>query len=168
MFIIKAKKKEKSLFKKIKLLSKLRTELMNDKIAIDICEENNVDKEFLAGVPIDFDELDVAAKTVNAKIILNESLMEKSFKIMMRYLIHELVHAIQHCEKKGKETKEDKVDEYLDKPSEIEAFQQQVRYEAKENGVGAAEEYLDGLFDHHDLSEKERKEKKEELMEEVD
>ena len=108
MFIVVAKKKEKGLFKKIMLLSKIRAELINDSIAKDICKENSVDKEFLKGVPITFDDIDVAAKTVDSEIILNTKLIKKPFDVIMRYVIHELVHAIQHCETNGKSSKQDK------------------------------------------------------------
>lgn len=168
MFIVRAKKKEKNLLQKIMLLSKVRTELMNDSIAKDICKENDIDEEFLAGVPIRFDKLDVSAKTINSEIILNTKLMEKSFDIIMRYVIHELVHAIQHSERNGKRKKEDKSADYLDKESEIEAFQKQVLYESEVNGEKSAEKYVDGLLDYHDIEGKEGKEKKRELMEEVD
>ena len=168
MFIVRAKKKEKNLLQKIMLLSKIRTELINDSIAKDICKENDIDEEFLAGVPITFDELDVSAKTINSEIILNTKLMEKSFDIIMRYVIHELVHAIQHSERNGKSKKEDESADYLDKESEIEAFQKQVLYESEVNGEESAEKYVDGLLDYHDIEGKEGEEKKRELMEEVD
>ena len=168
MFIVVAKKKEKGLFKKIMLLSKIRAELINDSIAKDICKENSVDKEFLKGVPITFDDIDVAAKTVDSEIILNTKLIKKPFDVIMRYVIHELVHAIQHCETNGKSSKQDKSEDYLDKETEVEAFQQQIRYESKVNGEESAKEYVDGLLDYHGIDGKRGDKKKEELMEEVD
>ncbi len=167
MFIVKAKKKEKTLFKKIVLLSKIRASLLNDSIAKDICKENDVNETFLLGVPIAFDNLDVAAKTIDSEIILNTKLINKPFNTMMRYVIHELVHAIQHCKSNGKSSQKDKSEDYLDKETEVEAFQQQVRYESKVNGEESAEEYVDGLLEYHGIDGKKGDKKKKELMEEV-
>lgn len=168
MFIIKAKKKKNDLLDKIMLLSKIRAELINDGIAKDICKENNIDEDFLFGVCIKFDDLDVSAKTVDSEIILNNKLIEKSFDIVMRYVIHELVHAIQHCEDSGKNKKNNKSKNYLDNPDEVEAFKKQVLYEAENNGNDSAKKYVDGLLEYHDIDGDEKKEKEKELMEEVD
>lgn len=168
MFIIKAKKKKNDLLNKIMLLSKIRTELINDRIAKDICKENNVDEDFLFGVCIKFDDLDVSAKTVDSEIILNNKLIEKSFDIVMRYVIHELVHAIQHCENGGKNKKNNKSKDYLDNPDEVDAFKKQVLYQAENNGNDSAKKYVDGLLEYHDIDGDEKKEKEKELMEEVD
>ena len=165
MFIVTAKKKEENLLNNIMLLSKIRTELMNDKIAKDICKENEVDDDFLKGVPIRFDDLDVSAKTINSNIILNKKLIEKSFHMIMRYVIHELVHAIQHCDSHKKEDKNDKAVDYLDNKDEVDAFQKQILYDSVVSGKGAAEDYVDGLLDYHDIDGDEAEEKKEELME---
>lgn len=168
MFIVMAKKTKKGLLQKIMLLSKVRAELINDSIAKDICKENDVDKDFLKGVPITFKDIDVAAKTIDSEIILNTKLIKKPFDIVMRYVIHELVHAIQHCKANGKSSKKDKSEDYLDKKTEVEAFQQQIRYESKVNGEESAEEYVEGLLDYHGMDGKRGDKKKEELMEEVD
>ena len=168
MFIVKAKKKEKTLFKKIVLLSKIRASLLNDSIAKDICKENDVDETFLLGVPITFDDLDVAAKTIDSESVLNTKLISKPFDTMMRYVIHELVHAIQHCESNGQSSQKDKSEDYLDKETEVEAFKQQIRYESKINGEDSAEQYVDGLLEYHGVDGEEGDKKKEELMKEVD
>lgn len=168
MFIIKAKKKKNDLLDKIMLLSKIRAELINDGIAKDICKENNIDEDFLFGVCIKFDDLDVSAKTVDSEIILNNKLIEKSFDVIMRYVIHELVHAIQHCENEDKKTKKRKNKDYLDNESEIEAFQKQILYQSENNGDSSAEEYVDELLEYHKIKGDKAEKKKEELMEEVD
>jgi hypothetical protein len=163
MIKIYASKKENSVMEKIMLLSELRSTLINDKIAKEICKENNIDNTFLLGVPISFDELDVSAKTVDGSILLNQKLMEKEFDIVMRYVIHELVHAIQHADGKSRD-KEDKAKDYLDKQTEVDAFIEQIKFDKENRGEEAAEEYVEELLDHHDLFGKKRKEKKEELL----
>ena len=79
-----------------KNLSRIRSELLNDPIAKDIASDLKEDADkFLKCVSISFDELDVSAKTTNGNIILNQKLIDKPFPVMMRYVIHELTHAVQ-------------------------------------------------------------------------
>ena len=56
--------------------------------------------------------------------------------------------------------------DYLDLPSEEEAFKIQLEYKEREEGEESAEDYVEGLLDHHKIKGKEREEKKQELMEE--
>ena len=165
MIIITSSKKDKSkLFDEIELLSKIRRALLNDKVAKKICKEKGVENWFLEGVPISFQEIKPSAKTVDSKIILNEKLARKSFNIIMRYVIHELTHAIQHADKYGKKRPKKDKGEYLDKGSEIEAFQYQVEFDSNKRGKGKAEEYVEELLEYHDLSEGEKKDKRTELL----
>jgi hypothetical protein len=153
--------------RQMETLSKIRTALMNDYVAKEICEENNVGHWFLVSVPIRFEDLKVTAKTVNGNIILNPKLMKKPFEILMRYVIHELVHAIQHIEEYGsKQT--DKKKDYLNREDEIEAFQYQVKYDEDQRGEDKVDEYVDGLLKFHDVPEDQRKDKKKEIMERAD
>jgi hypothetical protein len=56
------------------------------------------------------------------------------------------------------------VDEYLDKPTEMEAFQVQIDFKERHEGEEEADEYIEDLLDHHDIKDKdEREEKAEEL-----
>ncbi|MAG24544.1 hypothetical protein CMI47_03095 [Candidatus Pacearchaeota archaeon] len=164
--IIASKNKDNSLMKQMETLSKIRTSLMNDSVAKEICEENNMGVWFLASVPISFEDLDVTAKTVNGNITLNPKLMKKSFKIIMRYVIHELVHAIQHVKDYGTK-QDDKRKDYLNREDEIEAFQYQVKFDEQTRGEDKAEEYVDGLLDFHDIPSDQKRDKKEEIMEKV-
>jgi predicted SprT family Zn-dependent metalloprotease len=140
---------------------------MNDYVAKEICEENSIGSWFLASVPIRFEDLKVTAKTVNGSIVLDPKLMKKPFKILMRYVIHELVHAIQHIEEYGKK-QTDKRKDYLNREDEIEAFQYQVKYDEDQRGEAKVEEYVDGLLKYHDVPEDQRKDKKKEIMERAD
>ena len=168
MFIIKTAKKKKTILDKIIALSEVRSHLINDNIAKDICRESGFDEDFLLGVPLSFGDLDVSAKTVNGSIILSDNLLEKSFDILMRYVIHELVHATQHASDISK-SKDDDVKDYLDKDTEIEAFQRQIEYDSKKN-PDDVEDYVEELIEYHNVGpgSEEREDKKEELMKEVD
>jgi len=165
--IIASKKKSNYLKDQMEALSKIRTSLINDNIAKDICKENDVGPLFLRSVPIRFEKLDVTAKTVNGNIILNPKLMNKSFEIMMRYIIHELVHAIQHMDDYDKKDN-DKKKKYLNREDEIEAFQYQLKYDKENRGDEEAEKYVDHLLDFHKIPEDQKEDKKEEIMEKAE
>jgi hypothetical protein len=161
---ITSSKKNKQLFDEISTLSEIREALLEDKVAKKICKEKGVGESFLLGVPIEFGEIEQSAKTVNSHIILNKKLMEKPFDIIMRYVIHELTHSIQHVQRfKEKEQKKD-IEEYLDKDTEIEAFQYQVEFDAENRGKEKAEEYVEHLLDYHDIAGKKRTDKRDELL----
>jgi hypothetical protein len=163
MIRITASKKSSQLFDEITILSKIRKALLNDKIAKKICKEKNVGEWFLEGVPITFDEIKQSAKTIDSNIILNRSLMQKPFDIMMRYVIHELTHSIQHVQKLRSEKTDDN-EGYLDKDTEIEAFRYQVEFDEENRGRGKAEEYVEDLLDYHDIKGPDRADKKDELL----
>lgn len=148
-------------------LCKIRSEMLNDPVAKDIANELNDDtdpEDFLKCVPISFEEMDVSAKTQAGKIQLNYKLIDKPFNVMMRYVMHELTHAVQHILNDGSISK-DSDEDYLDKESEIEAFQRQIEYQSNNSSNKEVEKYVDELLSYHDVPKKEREEKKEELLE---
>ena len=163
--IAKAKKKTE-VMDDMKILSKIRSALMNDSVAKDLCEENDIGDWFLKSVPIKFDKLDVSARTVDGCITISKELNSRPFNIIMRYVIHELVHAIQHALGTGKGAS-GKSKNYLNNKDEIEAFQYQIVYDEKERGLDDVEEYVDELLDYHDYPKKKRKDKKEKLLEKI-
>jgi hypothetical protein len=149
------------------ILSRLRKDLKDDPTALKILKEYNKDIDILDGIPIDIsDEIDVSAKTINSRIILNRKLLNEPFEVIMRYLVHELVHALQHTEiKDGKDPYEGY--EYLDRPDEIEAFQYQIEFDKNNRGEDHAIEYVEDLLEYHEIPEHEKDEKKDELLERV-
>jgi len=161
--VIASKKKSNSLLEQMEILSHVRTALMNDKVAKQICKDKGMGEWFLKSVPISFDKLKPTAKTINGKIVLNPKLMKKPFNILMRYVIHELTHAIQHVDDFG-EKEDDKSQDYLDREDEVEAFQYQVEYDVGERGLEKVEEYVEGLLDFHDIPAVKQNDKKEELL----
>ena len=150
-----------------KNLSRIRSELLNDPIAKDIASDLKEDADkFLKCVSISFDDLDVSAKTTNGNIILNQKLIDKPFPVMMRYVIHELTHAVQHIMHDGS-MKSRKNEDYLEKDSEVEAFQRQLEWQVDNSSLKEAEKYVDDLLAYHDTPKRKQEGIKEELLERV-
>jgi hypothetical protein len=167
MIVVIADKIGDQIQESIELLSRIRSELKKSQIAKEICKEHGFDIDIIDGIPIDFsDEIETSARTVNSAIELNSQLMDEDFEVMMRYAIHELVHALQHMKMEGMEAFEGH--EYLDRPDELEAFQYQVEYESEVNGPDEAEEYVDNLIEYHEIPPESQQEKKEELLDKTD
>ncbi len=169
MIVILAKRTAKTkLEDTIQLLSDIKDELKSNDIAKELCKKYDFDIDIIDGIPIEFaDELDASAKTINSKILLSDELMDAPFEKVMRYAIHELVHALQHMQRHGKEDPY-KDHDYLDRPDELEAFQHQIQYESDAVGKEQAEDYVDDLLDYHEVPEDEKTEKKDELLDKVD
>ncbi len=157
-------KKKKDLLDRAETLVKIKECLKDDNIVKEICNEHEFDQDILDGISISFsDELDVSAKTTDSKIELNSSLLEDDFNIIMRYVIHELVHAIQHLEAKTfNDPYEDH--DYLDRPDELEAFTRQIQFDKENRGEEKVEKYVNDLIEYHEIPLKEQKQKKKELL----
>ena len=168
MIKVSSLKKEDNLMDQISCLTRIRESLVSDEIAKIICEDMGFDHKILSGVPIRFEELDVSAKTVNSNISLNPKLMNKSFEIIMRYVIHELVHCFQHIKNYNKNNSSKDDEDYLDDKDEIEAFQWQIKYDEESRGEEEAEEYVDELLEYHDVPDGEKGDKKELFLEKTD
>jgi len=163
MIIIRAKKQE-SLKDKAEILAQVKVELAKSPIVSEMCKEHNVDVDLILGIPIDFVELDVSAKTIDSKVYLNEDLLNDSFEKVMRYAIHEITHAFQHMNREHLDHDPYADDDYLDRDDEQEAFKNQIQYQMEVEPVEEVVEYVEDLFDHHDIPDKERKEKLKEIM----
>lgn len=166
MIIVLAKAEKKvDLEDEVEILTKIRQELKEEPTAKKIFKDFGKDMDFLDGIPIDIsDEIDVSAKTVNSRIILNKKLLDEPFEILMRYAVHELVHALQHMETSDADDPYSQ-HEYLDRPDELEAFQYQIEYDKNNRGENEVVEYVEELLDYHDIPEHEQEEKKSELLE---
>lgn len=114
-------------------------------------------------VSIQFDKnLDVSAKTINGNIFLNAEMLQEKWQDYFHYAVHEITHYLQHTS--GKCDHNAKSENYLDNPAEIEAFKQQLKYREKTEPKHEVEQYIEDLFDRHDIPEKERGKKKRELL----
>ena len=156
MFIIKTSKSKKDLtvLDNMEDLFDIRTDLLKNPIAKEICSDNNIGEWFLEAVPIMYYELDVSAKTEDGNIMLSEKLKEHPHSTRMRYVFHELVHAIQHSLDKNKDI--DKTREYLKREDEQEAFKYQLKYDEKKLSKKDVKDYIKNLLDHHDVQKKDK------------
>jgi hypothetical protein len=162
-----SKDKNKKLENKTKLVVKLKHFLKADETFRDLCKEYEEDPSILDGIPVVFSgDLDVTAKTINAKVFLNSSLLDEKLEIIARYLLHELTHCFQHMEKEGKKkTKKEKI--YLNRPEELEAFQYQIKFDADKRSGKKVNEYVNDLLSYHKIPKEKRSEKKDELMDKI-
>lgn len=163
MIIIRAKKQE-SLKDKTETLAQVKKALAESAIVHSMCDEHGVDIDLVLGIPIDFVELDVSAKTIDSKVYLNEDLLLESFEKIMRYAIHEVTHAFQHMNREHLDHDPYADDDYLDRDDEQEAFKNQISYQVEVEPVEEVVEYIKDLFNHHDVPDEERKEKLEEIL----
>ena len=84
MSINKIAEKQK-LENKTKIISKLKNFLKADETYLELCTEYDQEPEIIDGIAVVFtSDIDVTAKTINAKVFLNSSLLDDNFKIMAR------------------------------------------------------------------------------------
>lgn len=146
-------------------IAHIRKALKKEPIVIDEFNKYKRNISEIDDVSIQFDpDLDVSAKTVNGKIYLNAKMLDEKWEDYFHYAVHEIDHYLQHttndCDHNSNE-------DYLDNDNEIEAFKDQIAYRKKTEGKPVVEEYITELFDKHDLPEKERSEKRKELLREA-
>jgi hypothetical protein len=151
----------------LKVIERAKRKVKSSDIWKKLCKEYNVNENIIFHIPMMFDELDVSAKTNKGIIILNNKLLE-NFENNHSYLIHEMNHWFAQCFG-DKPTKGSDDGEYLDNKYEVEAFKDQVEYIAEEESKEEAEEYIDDLLDHHDITNREeKKDKKKEFLSQID
>lgn len=145
-------------------LKHIREALKKEPVVKAMFKKYKRDINQIDNVCIRFDpNLDVSAKTVNGKIFLNAKMLEENWKNYMHYAVHEIQHFLQHTSDNCDEYQDPNA-EYLDNPSEIEAFQAQLKFREKTEPKSVVNDYLKDLFDKHDLPKKERPAKKKELL----
>jgi predicted SprT family Zn-dependent metalloprotease len=169
MFLVLAKKdRATSIKKQIDTISKIKNFLKKDEVVKEIFDKYNKSMDDMDGIAISFEkDLDVTAKTIDGKIILNTSLMDENFNIICRYVVHELTHVFQHIEKEfSKKQKKEK--EYLDRPEEIEAFQNQVKFDSKKRSRKEAIKYIEDLLNYHKIKKEKKEEKKRQLLDKLE
>lgn len=160
--------KKKKLESRTKLITKLKQFLKADETFQDLCKEYNQETDILDGIPVVFTgDLDVTAKTINARVFLNSSLLDEKIEIIARYLLHEITHCLQHMKKEG-EKKVKKENVYLDRPEELEAFQYQIKFDADKRSDKKVNDYVNDLISYHKIPKEKRKEKKRDLMKKMD
>lgn len=148
-----------------KCIERLRDYLKKDETVTRMFEEYGVPIEELDLIPMMFSDLEVSAKTDHGVIYYNYKLLcDGDFFKDFAYGVHEMTHWLQQTTGDGP-TKGADDGEYLDNPYEEEGFQNQVEFMANEFGEAEAEEYVDDLLKHHEITNKDDKEdKKDKLM----
>lgn len=151
----------------LKILNKMKKELINNEIIKDLYNKYDLDINELYYIPMMFKDLDVSAKCDHGMIFFNYKLLcDGDFSKHYGYAIHEITHFLQQTGL-DKPTQGADDGEYLENPFEQEAFQHQIEFMADEFGKNKAEKYVDNLLNHHEISDDEWDNKKDELMSRV-
>lgn len=158
-----AKKKKNKKYERI--IKKIKEMIKKENAYIEKCKEYKKDIDFIDGVEIYLNPLDVSAKTINGVVILNKNLLFGEPDELMRYVIHEVVHVMQ--QETGKVNDKTNSKDYLDDENEQEAFRAQISYMSEYDDPEEIQSYLERLLDHHDIKGKERKEKIKELTKDL-
>lgn len=127
-------------------------------------EYYEVPLDHIKKVSIEFAPLDVSAKTKNKKIYINEALIDGGFVDDIHYIVHELCHYLQQYTKDSLEYDNLADLDYLEKPTELEAFSYQVQFIRDFHGDEEAKEYVDDLLDFHEYKGSKRKEKRKRIL----
>lgn len=116
-------------------------------------------------IEINFEKMDVSAKSKEGKITLNRNLLEGNNIIdALHYIIHELVHVLQFRSGDLRDMKHYDDEHYLNNPFEIEAFKEQIKFIRKYKDLKSAREYVDQLLDFHGYKGNEKTKKFDQLM----
>lgn len=127
-------------------------------------EDYSVPISEISQVPIQFAPLDVSAKTKDKKVYINESLLEDGFEDDIHYIVHEICHYLQQVTGDVDDYNLGDYDDYLDLPTEMEAFAYQVQFMRDHYSEDVALDYVEDLLDFHEYKGKARKEKKDRLL----
>lgn len=121
--------------------------------------------ERIHDVDIRFADLPVSAKTKDEIIYINNKFLEDlDFSEELHYIVHEMCHWLQQRCDDPYDRFPDADTDYLDMPSEWEAFMYQAHFMREFYGDKRAEEYVDDLLDFHDVNGAERKKKRAALL----
>lgn len=152
--------------KEQELLDKVIDLLKQSAVVSKMFERFDTPIKKIEDVPIYFSDLDVSAKTKNKKIYLNNVLIDDDdFTKHMHYIVHELCHFLQQLTKEVDRYKNLDEMNYLDQPTEVEAFSYQIKFIKENDGESAANKYLKDLLDFHEYEGKDRDRKAHELLE---
>lgn len=149
---------------KDKLIQAAKHFLVCSPVVQAMFEDYGVPVEHIKDVPIEAVPLSVSAKTKNKKVYINEDLLEDGFEDDMHYIVHEVCHYLQQTTGDVLEYEDLHKHDYLDKPTELEAFSYQVQFMRDYYGNSFAEEYVDDLLDFHEYKGKKREEKRKRIL----
>ncbi len=162
-YIIKESSKNLSVRSKLKKIDKIKNFIGKDKYFKYLFKKYKKDLSMVDEIPIDFvNDIEVSAQTINGSIKLNSKLFNKPFSLIMRYVVHEMVHVFQHID--GLKDDGSKKN-YLDNKDEVEAFQEQIKFDANNKGKEEAVSYTKKLIKFHKYPKNKRDQKLDELTE---
>jgi hypothetical protein len=153
----------------LKIIERGKKYLKANDVYLKMCKDFDVDPNVIDIIPMKFGDINVSARTEKAVITFNYKLLcDGDFIKDYMYMLHEVNHYLRQCYDTKPSPGADDGD-YLLNPAEQEAFQYQLKYIEDQEGKNKAEKYVNNLLDHHEVSDpKERKEKKEILLEKTD
>ncbi len=124
----------------------------------------DVPLSYLDRVQIEFAPLDVSARTKDCAIYINKSFLDDlKFSDDIHYIVHELTHVLQQLIESPEDLVEPNL-EYLEMPTELEAFKYQISFMKDFYGIEFAEDYVDQLLDFYEYEDEEKEEKRKELL----
>lgn len=144
------------------MIEEMRKCVKKDDSVIEKFKEYDVPIDKLDDVHIEFADLDVSAKTKDKKIYINRGLIGK-LDDLTHYVAHEIIHWLQQYV--GDTAGHNATNDYLHKSTEQDAYKVQLEFKKDHESPKEADRYLEDLLDYHGKKGKERKELKEELME---
>ncbi len=144
------------------LIEKYKEEIVESDTWKTVCKNHKVEPEVIFTIPTCFTKLDVSARTENGIVYLNFRLL-KTPKDIKHYMNHEYTHHLQQCFGDGP-TEGSNDANYLDNPAEQESFKNQTAYIEETEGDREAEQYINKVLDHHNISPEEKPERKKELL----
>lgn len=148
----------------MRFINKGKSFIKKDKVMIKTFKEYGVDINEIDFIPTYFKDLDVSAKTDHGIVYLNYKLLtDGDFFKDFSYLIHEYTHWLQQTTG-NKPTQSSDDGSYLDNPAEQEGFQNQIDFISDHFGDEEANDYVDNLLDHHDITSKDEKDDKKEIL----
>ena len=147
------------------LLEKILDFLADSEAVKGMFGRYGVPLERLRDVDIRFADIPVSAKTKDKIIFINRKFLEDGdFSKEMHYIVHELCHWLQQVCDDPYDMIPPPGTDYLDMPSELEAFMYQAHFMREFYGDDEADQYVDDLLDFHEISGKERDKKRTALL----
>lgn len=142
-----------------RMITKAKNHLKTDDVWKKICKEYDEEVDIIDLIPTKFGDLDVSATTEKGVVTLNYKLLcDGDFYKDYSYMIHEYTHWFQQCY--GDHPTQSSDDgNYLENKYEQDAFTKQVSYIDDNFGKEEAEDYVDNLLEHHDVTKKKEKDK---------
>jgi hypothetical protein len=150
--------------KELEIISKLKSKIKDHPVVKQMFKDYDISLDELDLFPICFADIDVSAKTDHGIIYLNKShLDDDPLGKDDHYLVHELTHVLQQtCG--DKPTKGAEEGDYLANKYEQEGFQNQSEYIADTRSPEKAEKYIDHVLDYHEVTDKDREKRKDQLL----